>query len=1008
MPDTPQPFDLNAIAESLKKNTETITSFIKMVAGWIRDKQWVELISFVLSAVILGYLGRAAIVKFFGEQDSQWFFWVVLVVVILFIVAVVVAVFQKPSLVSTKENPVERPAIKGLLSFGPGDVEIFSRLERNQDIKSCLSLLEDDNFRLGILWGESGCGKTSFLQAGLIPELTKRGQMQGIYIQFSDKEPLITVKKALNKTLKLAFSNEELEQLDLLSVLKKAIEVTQKPLILLFDQFEQFFVHYQSKEARQPFVKALQDWYESEDITVKILMTFRFDLFYQQYEIQQVLNYSLDSRNNIKLKKFSVEQATKVLAVIAETENIEFDRQAIQSFVEQELVDQSKDKSDEPISPVDLQILSLVIGKQGLSENRKFEKAALNKIGRFEGLLYQYLEERLSFREQSVNKTQKEAVINVLLALIDANGLTRAGAFSVSQLQEKLSTINPQDVRDSLRWLEQERLITPLTQEDETVYQLAHERIIPAVMKLSGKISPKAYQANELLNKQVKFWMESNYNSRYLLGWHELWLIKRQQASLLWGDKQSQKQKLIQKSQERLFLFVGVMGLIFLLGVGTWGGLNHTEAGQLWQIRRDLATWTEQVNDPQNQAQAVTAFAKDGNLPQALNIANQIQNDYYKAETLSAIAEAYGKLNQPEEGAKLLKQALNIANQIDDDKAETLSAIAEAYGKLNQPEEGAKLLKQALNIANQIKDDDDKASALSAVAAAYGKLNQPEKAANFLQQALDLANQIQNDPYKAFTLSAIVEAIGKLNQPEKAANFLQQALNSANLQDDVSKASTLSAIAEAYGKLNQPEEAAKLLKQALDSANQIPDDRSTYSLSAIAEAYGKLNQPEEAAKLLKQALDSASGIEYDDDKAPALSEITEAIGKLNQPEEGAKLLKQALDSANKIKDDKFKVYALSAISEAYTKLNKPEEAKKLLSQAFDLAAKIVDTSQKTEALVSIAQAQANLKNWGEALTVTKECPEDACHVKSLAAVLTIHAEQQNPELKEDKDAQNKN
>jgi hypothetical protein len=74
--------------------------------------------------------------------------------------------------------------------------------------------------------------------------------MQGIYVQFSDKEPLITVKKALNKTLKLALSNEELEQLDLLSVLKKAIEVTQKPLILLFDQFEQFFVHYQSKETR--------------------------------------------------------------------------------------------------------------------------------------------------------------------------------------------------------------------------------------------------------------------------------------------------------------------------------------------------------------------------------------------------------------------------------------------------------------------------------------------------------------------------------------------------------------------------------------------------------------------------------------------------------------------------------------------------------------------------------------------------------------------------------------
>jgi len=545
--------------------------------------------------------------------------------------------------------------------------------------------------------------------------------------------------------------------------------------------------------------------------------------------------------------------------------------------------------------------------------------------------------------------------------------LTRAGAFSVAQLQEKLSTINPQDVRDSLRWLEQERLVTPLTHDEETVYQLAHERMIPAVMKLSGKMLPKAYQANELLNKQVKFWMESNYNSRYLLGWRELWLIKRQQAYLLWGDKQSQKQKLIQKSQERLFLFGGVIGLIFLLGVGTWGGLNYTEAGQIWQIRRDLATWTEQVNIAENQAQAVTAFAKDGNLSQAFNIANQIKdNDNSKARALSAIAEAIGKLNQPEEGAKLLKLTLDSANQIKEDyiKADALSAITEAIGKVNQPEEAAKLLKLALDSANQIIQDDYKAPVLIAIAEAYGKLNQPEEAAKLLKQALDSANQIQYNDLKA---------------------------------------NALSAIAEAYGKLNQPEQGAKLLKQALDSANQIQyNDLKANALSAIAEAYGKLNQSQEASKLLKQALDSANQIQYDYNKALALSAIAEAIGKLNQLEEGAKLLKLALDSANQIPDD-YKASALSAIAKAYTKLNKQEEATKLLSQAFELAAKIGNTEQKTNVLVRIAQAQANLKNWGEALTVTKECSTDPCHVESLAAVLTIHAEQQHPELKEDQE-----
>ena len=117
------------------------------------------------------------------------------------------------------------------------------------------------------------------------------------------------------------------------------------------------------------------------------------------------------------------------------------------------------------------------------------------------------------------------------------------------------------------------------------------------------------------------------------------------------------------------------------------------------------------------------------------------------------------------------------------------------------------------------------------------------------------------------------------------------------------------------------------------------------------------------------------------------------------------MLQQALNSANQIKDDYYKVSTLSVIAEAYTKLNKPEDATKLLSQAFNLAAKIGDTATKTQTLVSIAQAQANLKNWGEALTVTKECSEDACHVQSLAAVLTVYAEQKHPQLEDKGDAE---
>jgi tetratricopeptide (TPR) repeat protein len=108
-------------------------------------------------------------------------------------------------------------------------------------------------------------------------------------------------------------------------------------------------------------------------------------------------------------------------------------------------------------------------------------------------------------------------------------------------------------------------------------------------------------------------------------------------------------------------------------------------------------------------------------------------------------------------------------------------------------------------------------------------------------------------------------------------------------------------------------------------------------------------------------------------------------------------VEQALKVLDNIEDSYAKARSLSAIAEVYGKLEQLPEANKLLQQALDVE------GLKLMPLSAIAEAQANLKNWGQALKVAQQCPSKDCEVELLAKILTVYAEQQHPELKEEED-----
>src|ERR1700720_3592595 len=58
---------------------------------------------------------------------------------------------------------------KGLTYYGAGDVPLFAG--RDSDIDAVCGLIGLGNIRILLLHGLPGCGKSSFLRAGLIPAL---------------------------------------------------------------------------------------------------------------------------------------------------------------------------------------------------------------------------------------------------------------------------------------------------------------------------------------------------------------------------------------------------------------------------------------------------------------------------------------------------------------------------------------------------------------------------------------------------------------------------------------------------------------------------------------------------------------------------------------------------------------------------------------------------------------------------------------------------------------------
>ncbi|BAZ33710.1 hypothetical protein NIES4074_62240 (plasmid) [Cylindrospermum sp. NIES-4074] len=288
------------------------------------------------------------------------------------------------------------------------------------DVEELVKRIVDPNFKLIVIHGQSGVGKSSLVNAGLIPGL------QNKVISYQDNLPVsIRVYKnwfaeLKQKLLDVLPSRLKREYLTLDTqeefILKlQELENNNLRTVLIFDQFEELFFYSDNRE-KQTFFQFLGQCLNI--LSLKVILSLRVDYLHllldcNKLESMKIISQDILSKNVLyELGNLTTENAQ--LTIKSLTENTTFNLEP--DLINRLLQDLSgKDLAGElgSVRPIELQ----VVGAQLENENIR-TLAEYEKYGNKQELVKRYLDEVV----KDCGKENKEIANLLLYFLTDEQG----------------------------------------------------------------------------------------------------------------------------------------------------------------------------------------------------------------------------------------------------------------------------------------------------------------------------------------------------------------------------------------------------------------------------------------------------------------------------------------------------------------------------------------------------------------------------------------------------------
>lgn len=395
---------------------------------------------------------------------------------------------------------------------------------REDDTKKLTELVYRENEVL--LYGESGVGKSSLLDAGLLPLLKK----DGVLVTRINTQPGIAIKEILaDTTIKEIFTTDIPSNIkEAFSYIASTLRKEERRLVIYFDQFETLFSGTIEDQNRfgEEFNQILETIRKFRTIT--LLISLRSDylekigLWLATHKISKVWN------NAYPLQKFSAAQAREILDNVPKLVDADFSEKLINQIIS----DLNEfDKGE--IYPVNLQIVATRIFEEGRklaesgSKSLSITENTYKDLGGAKDIIESFINDKLQ------NFTDKEVAEKILLSFVSSSG--RRLSLSSIDLAKKVF-LQETEIIPVIDRMVEARLIRPLNHPN--TFELVHDFLAiklfhgldedkrkEKIAKDSFDIAFQAWKSEGVLESVSKTDYFYQYRNSLNINEHELFFI---------------------------------------------------------------------------------------------------------------------------------------------------------------------------------------------------------------------------------------------------------------------------------------------------------------------------------------------------------------------------------------------------------------------------------------------------------------------------------------------------